>query len=107
MQISRRRRCTRRSLPSTPVRSTKKPILARAKRDVGSAMQGRLHLGAALLFCALIVAACSGSKKDAPTTISPPAETEAAASPVPTLAPPPPDVASQIGVRANLPDTDP
>src|SRR4051812_42634352 len=106
MRISRRRRCTRRSLPSTHGRSTKKPILARAERSTGSAIQGRLHLGTALLLCALIVSACSGSKKTTPLPASPPSTgTVIAASSTPAL--PPPDLASQIGVRADLPTFDP
>ena len=68
-------------------------------------MQGRLHPGAALLLCALMLAACSGSKKTPAQPTPPPTETAAAASPTP--APPPPDLASQIGVRADLPAFDP
>src|SRR2546421_3514029 len=104
MQTSRRRRCTRRSLPSTPARSTKKPIRARDKRGLPFAAQGRLGIGAALLLCALIVAACSGSKTTPPQPTLPPAET---AVPSPTPPPPPRDLASQIGVRADLPAFDP
>lgn len=90
-------------------RSTRRPTPAPVRSPTRrSTRRGRPARGAAVLLSAALTvfaAACSGSSKDAAVTTASPSIT--ATVPAPTSAPAPRDLASQIGVRADLPADNP